>query len=373
MADAPGILRDDCFDDLLGDFLDESGQLLDRLNENLLQLDEWVRATDPAAGPRRCDGQLLNEMFRSAHSLKGLSAMLGLGEINTLTHKIENVFDAARKDELTVNGNVVEVVFHSVDLLGCLIAVLKEPDPAPWSAGRCWTASRPCCKGPGPSAGRAPRPTPKGRWTPRVPRRHGAVGGNLGARAARAGRDAAGRRRFRRPGRRPTPAPVAADLHRRDGHLARPAQRDPLGAGARRQPGGHRDADVRLPPHQGLGRFVGTQSGGQVGAPHGGPLAATAGRPRHPPPRDDRRPAGLQRRPAALCRGAEAGAGRLGPAGPLRRGVALRRAGRREAERGAGRRPSRRSSMPWSPPRPTSPRRCWWARSSFSRGCPWPA
>ncbi len=128
MADAPGILRDDCFDDLLGDFLDESGQLLDRLNENLLQLDEWVRATDPAAGPRRCDGQLLNEMFRSAHSLKGLSAMLGLGEINTLTHKIENVFDAARKDELNVDGDVVEVVFHSVDLLGCLIAVLKEPD-----------------------------------------------------------------------------------------------------------------------------------------------------------------------------------------------------------------------------------------------------
>ncbi len=128
MADAPGILRDDCFDDLLGDFLDESGQLLDQLNENLLQLDEWVRATEPAAGPRRCDGQLLNEMFRSAHSLKGLSAMLGLGEINTLTHKIENVFDAARKDELNVDGDVVEVVFHSVDLLGCLIAALKEPD-----------------------------------------------------------------------------------------------------------------------------------------------------------------------------------------------------------------------------------------------------
>ena len=35
-------------------------------------------------------------MFRSAHSLKGLSAMLGLTDINHLTHKIENVFDAAR-------------------------------------------------------------------------------------------------------------------------------------------------------------------------------------------------------------------------------------------------------------------------------------
>jgi two-component system chemotaxis sensor kinase CheA len=128
MADTPGILRDDCFDDLLGDFLDESAQLLDRLNENLLRLDEWVRGACQAAGPRRCDEQLLNEMFRSAHSLKGLSAMLGLGEINTLTHKIENVFDAARKEELNVDGEVVEVVFQSVDLLGCLIAALKEPE-----------------------------------------------------------------------------------------------------------------------------------------------------------------------------------------------------------------------------------------------------
>ena len=42
MTDPQAIVRDDFFDSLLGDFLDESGQLLERLNENLLQLDEWV-------------------------------------------------------------------------------------------------------------------------------------------------------------------------------------------------------------------------------------------------------------------------------------------------------------------------------------------
>jgi two-component system, chemotaxis family, sensor kinase CheA len=70
----------------------------------------------------------LNEMFRSAHSLKGLSAMLGLSDINHLTHKIENVFDAARKDELPLNCEIVDLMFQGIDRLGALVNVLKEPD-----------------------------------------------------------------------------------------------------------------------------------------------------------------------------------------------------------------------------------------------------
>ena len=124
------VARDDFFESLLGDFLDESGQLLDRLNENLLQLDEWVRALDPDH-QQRCSDELMNEMFRSAHSLKGLSAMLGLKEINGLTHRVENVFDAARKDELIVTGDVVELMFQAVDRLGGLVETLKEPTNEP--------------------------------------------------------------------------------------------------------------------------------------------------------------------------------------------------------------------------------------------------
>ncbi len=130
MSNTEAIPRDEFFDSLLGDFLDESGQLLDRLNENLLQLDEWVRSLDEHH-QQRCDAELLNEMFRSAHSLKGLSAMLGLTDINTLTHKVENVFDAARKDELIVDGDCVEVVFQAVDRLGALVETLKNPESEP--------------------------------------------------------------------------------------------------------------------------------------------------------------------------------------------------------------------------------------------------
>ncbi|MGC3969908.1 MAG: Hpt domain-containing protein [Pirellulales bacterium] len=86
-------VNDDFTDGLLSDFLDESTGLVGRLNENLLQLDQWTKAPR-VPGERPMD--LLNEMFRSAHSIKGLSGMLRLNDINVLTHKVENVFDAAR-------------------------------------------------------------------------------------------------------------------------------------------------------------------------------------------------------------------------------------------------------------------------------------
>lgn len=123
-------VRDEFYESLLGDFLDESAQLLDRLNENLLKLDEWVQAYEGQTPPR-CDEELLHEMFRAAHSLKGLSAMLGLQDINQLTHKVENVFDAARKDQLPVTRDVVNLIFEAVDRLGALVAALKDPNAEP--------------------------------------------------------------------------------------------------------------------------------------------------------------------------------------------------------------------------------------------------
>ena len=122
--------QNELLESMLGDFLDESDQLLRRLNENLLQLDGWVRSLDDDHG-QQCDAELLNEMFRAAHSLKGLSAMLGLGDINKLTHKLENVFDAARKQELAVTGRAVDLMFNSVDRLTGLVDLLKSPDGTP--------------------------------------------------------------------------------------------------------------------------------------------------------------------------------------------------------------------------------------------------
>lgn len=125
MSDGTAPPQDDFFQSLLGDFLDESGQLLGSLGEHLLQLDEWTQALEPGQ-PARCDDELMNEMFRSAHSLKGLSAMLGLSQINSLTHRVENVFDAARNDQLTFSSESVELLFQSVDCLVALVDNLKD-------------------------------------------------------------------------------------------------------------------------------------------------------------------------------------------------------------------------------------------------------
>ncbi|GAA4422246.1 chemotaxis protein CheA [Bremerella cremea] len=116
--------RDDCSDDLLADFLDESNQLIERINERLMELEEWTRNEETRDLP--IDEALLNDMFRSAHSIKGLSAMLGLPRINELTHNIENVFDAARRGQLHIDHEAVKVVYVAVDRLSEIIDHLRD-------------------------------------------------------------------------------------------------------------------------------------------------------------------------------------------------------------------------------------------------------
>ncbi|MHB8974731.1 MAG: chemotaxis protein CheA [Pirellulaceae bacterium] len=130
MSDPRSTAKNNLLDDMLGDFLDESDQHIAQLNKNLLQLDEWVQ-TLGADHHERCEENLLNEMFRAAHSLKGLSGMLGLNDINQLTHKIENVFDAARQDQLTFTRDVTDLIFMGVDQLVAMVELLKEPGGEP--------------------------------------------------------------------------------------------------------------------------------------------------------------------------------------------------------------------------------------------------
>jgi two-component system, chemotaxis family, sensor kinase CheA len=116
-----------CDDALLSDFLDESSQLMERLNEDMSRLDECVRAANQA-DHLAIDLDLLNNMFRSAHSIKGLSGMLGFHQINTLVHRVENVFDSARGQKLRINSEVVDVVFRSLDCLAQLLDQVRAGD-----------------------------------------------------------------------------------------------------------------------------------------------------------------------------------------------------------------------------------------------------
>ena len=87
-------------------FIEESKEHLQACNEHLLELEK-----NPA------DISIVNEIFRSAHTLKGMSATMGYEDIANLTHKLENVLDEIRNLRLEVTTELLDVVFVAVDQL----------------------------------------------------------------------------------------------------------------------------------------------------------------------------------------------------------------------------------------------------------------
>lgn len=84
-------------------FIDESKEHLQSCNEHLLALEK---------NPE--DLAIVNEIFRSAHTLKGMSATMGYKDIADLTHLMENILDAIRHSKLQVTSEMLDVVFESV-------------------------------------------------------------------------------------------------------------------------------------------------------------------------------------------------------------------------------------------------------------------
>ena len=87
-------------------FIEESREHLQACNEHLLILEK-----NPS------DIAIVNEVFRSAHTLKGMSATMGYEDIANLTHKMENVLDEIRNNKLHVTPELLDVVFIAVDQL----------------------------------------------------------------------------------------------------------------------------------------------------------------------------------------------------------------------------------------------------------------
>jgi two-component system chemotaxis sensor kinase CheA len=91
-------------------FLEESREHLQSLNDCLLELEH---------NPE--DAAVLNEIFRSAHTIKGMSATMGFTEIAELTHEMENVLDLLRKEQLKADEDIVDTIFKCVDTLEQMI------------------------------------------------------------------------------------------------------------------------------------------------------------------------------------------------------------------------------------------------------------
>lgn len=96
-------------------FLEESAEHLQSFNEKLLELE---------ANPDRLD--LLDEIFRAAHTLKGMSATMGYESIAQVTHKMENLLDKLRSRKIDLNANIFNCLFRSVDALESMTEMIKE-------------------------------------------------------------------------------------------------------------------------------------------------------------------------------------------------------------------------------------------------------
>lgn len=96
-------------------FIDESTEHLQSCNENLLALEQ---------NPH--DLSIVNEIFRNAHTLKGMAATMGFEDLADLTHKMENVLDAIRNEKIVVTSDILDVVFESIDHLEAMIGSISE-------------------------------------------------------------------------------------------------------------------------------------------------------------------------------------------------------------------------------------------------------
>jgi len=92
-------------------FISEAQEHLEALNQSMLDLEK-----DPG------NPDVLTEIFRSAHTLKGMSATMGFDQLTELSHEMENVLDGLRGGDIEVSTDIVDLLFGCFDMLGAMVS-----------------------------------------------------------------------------------------------------------------------------------------------------------------------------------------------------------------------------------------------------------
>jgi two-component system chemotaxis sensor kinase CheA len=111
--EATVILEEDV--SLVLDFIAETGEHIESAEAGLLDLES-----------KPDDNEVLSQIFRAFHTIKGMAGFLNLPDIGSLAHSAENVLDLARKGELLLAGANTDIVFESIDMLKKMASGLKE-------------------------------------------------------------------------------------------------------------------------------------------------------------------------------------------------------------------------------------------------------
>ncbi len=100
---------------IIEEFLIESDELVAKLDSDLVTLEKEPDNLD-----------LLNEIFRSAHTIKGTSGFLGFNDLMSFTHAMEDVLNRLRKGEIKVTPETIDVLLESIDIIKAIIEDIKE-------------------------------------------------------------------------------------------------------------------------------------------------------------------------------------------------------------------------------------------------------
>ena len=92
------------------EFVAEAQEIVEALNRDLIAVEQELRD-----GADEVDPDRINTLFRSAHSLKGISGMFGLEEMQTLAHEMENVLDGVRLGKITMDDSTLDVLYACVE------------------------------------------------------------------------------------------------------------------------------------------------------------------------------------------------------------------------------------------------------------------
>ncbi|GHS54599.1 chemotaxis protein A [Helicobacter pylori] len=105
----------DDLQEIMEDFLIEAFEMNEQLDQDLVELEHSPEDLD-----------LLNRIFRVAHTIKGSSSFLNLNILTHLTHNMEDVLNRARKGEIKITPDIMDVVLRSIDLMKTLLITIRD-------------------------------------------------------------------------------------------------------------------------------------------------------------------------------------------------------------------------------------------------------
>jgi two-component system chemotaxis sensor kinase CheA len=96
-------------------FIDETSEHIQSLSDNIMVLEQEPENKD-----------VINEIFRAAHSLKGMAGTMGFKKMQRLTHDMENVFQEIRNDNVKVNSSLIDILFKCLDAIEEYLDTIKS-------------------------------------------------------------------------------------------------------------------------------------------------------------------------------------------------------------------------------------------------------